>query len=78
MLPYLLRRAATLTLVFLALVVLIFVIARIVPGDPARIALGPLASQAQLEQMQVQMGLDQPFFCQLTSYLKEIVQGDLG
>lgn len=78
MLSYLIRRAATLALVFLGLAVLIFIIARIVPGDPARIALGPLASPAQVEQMQIQMGLDQPFFGQLLNYLSGIAQGDLG
>ena len=75
---YLLRRALTLLIVLLGLAILIFVIARIVPGDPARIALGPLATPEQVAQLRAEMGLDQPFLVQLWRYLAGIVQGDLG
>ena len=57
MVNYILKRIVTLFLVFLGLAILIFVIARIVPGDPARIALGPLASAQQVEEMRQEMGL---------------------
>lgn len=75
---YFAKRALSLLLVFLGLAILIFIIARIVPGDPARIALGPLATAAQVEQMQQEMGLDQPFHLQLWNYLSGLAQGDLG
>ena len=65
MVNYILKRIVTLFLVFLGLAILIFVIARIVPGDPARIALGPLASAQQVEEMRQEMGLNDPFFIQL-------------
>ncbi|MEM9247165.1 MAG: ABC transporter permease [Pseudomonadota bacterium] len=78
MLLYLLRRAASLFLVLLGLAILIFVIARIVPGDPARIALGPLATADQVAELRQEMGLDEPFFVQLTTYLSKLSQGDLG
>lgn len=78
MLLYLLRRAASLFLVLLGLAILIFVIARIVPGDPARIALGPLATADQVAELRAEMGLDEPFFVQLTTYLGKLGQGDLG
>ncbi len=75
---YLLRRAMTLLLVLLGLAILIFVIARIVPGDPARIALGPLATSEQVAELRAEMGLDAPFPVQLWSYLSGLAQGDLG
>ncbi|MGJ8586074.1 MAG: ABC transporter permease [Marinosulfonomonas sp.] len=75
---YLFRRAATLFLVLLGLAILIFVIARIVPGDPARIALGPLASADQVASLRDEMGLNDPYPVQLWTYLTGIVQGDLG
>jgi len=78
LLLYLAKRALTLLLVFFGLAVLIFIIARIVPGDPARIALGPLATANQVAEMRREMGLDQPFLQQLWSYLSGLVQGDLG
>ena len=76
MVNYILKRIVTLFLVFLGLAILIFVIARIVPGDPARIALGPLASAQQVEEMRQEMGLNDPFFIQLWNYLTGLAQGD--
>ena len=78
MLAYLLKRAVTLLLVLLGLAILIFVIARIVPGDPARIALGPLATAEQVAELREEMGLNQSFPVQLWTYLSGLVQGDLG
>ena len=78
MLSYLLRRALTLLLVLFGLSILIFIIARIVPGDPARIALGPLATATQVEELREEMGLNASFPVQLWSYLSGLVQGDLG
>ena len=78
MLFYLIRRAASLFFVLFGLAILIFVIARIVPGDPARIALGPLATSGQVTELRIEMGLDEPFFVQLGTYLSGLAQGDLG
>ncbi len=72
------RRALTLLLVLFGLSILIFIIARIVPGDPARIALGPLATATQVEELREEMGLNASFLVQLWSYLSGLVQGDLG
>jgi len=65
-------------LVLFGLSILIFIIARIVPGDPARIALGPLATATQVEELREEMGLNASFPVQLWSYLSGLVQGDLG
>lgn len=78
MIFYLLRRAASLFMVLLGLAILIFVIARIVPGDPARIALGPLATAEQVTELRAEMGLDDPYHVQLWTYLSGLAQGDLG
>jgi ABC-type dipeptide/oligopeptide/nickel transport system permease component len=58
--------------------VVIFVIARIVPGDPARIALGPLATPEQVVQLRAEMGLDRPAIVQFGAYIAGVVRGDLG
>jgi len=78
MLAYLLRRALTLLFVLFGLAVLIFIIERIVPGDPARIALGPLATASQVTELREEMGLNASFPVQLWSYLSGLAQGDLG
>ena len=65
-------------LVLLGLSLLIFVIARVIPGDPARIALGPLASRAQIAALRAQMDLDEPLPVQYAHYIRGLVRGDFG
>ncbi len=65
-------------LVLVGLSVLIFIIARILPGDPARLALGPFASQEMVARLRHQMGMDQPLHLQYVAYVRGIFRGDLG
>ena len=65
-------------LVLVGLSVLIFIIARILPGDPARLALGPFASQEMVARLRHQMGMDQPLHLQYVAYVSGIFRGDLG
>lgn len=58
--------------------ILIFVIARVIPGDPARIALGPMASQEQVESLRKELYLDRPLPLQYLEFIKRLLQGDLG
>ena len=57
---FLLRRILLSILVLFGISVLIFVIARIVPGDPARMALGPRAPKDVVERLRQEMYLDKP------------------
>lgn len=57
---------------------LIFVIVRVAPGDPARVLLGPDASQEQVQQVTAQLGLDRPLYQQYVSYLGDVVRFDCG
>ena len=75
---FLIRRLMWSVLVLVGLSVVIFMIARVVPGDPARIALGPLATPDQVAELQVEMGLDQPLHIQYARYMGGLLQGDLG
>lgn len=61
-----------------ATIFLSFILFHLVPGDPARIALGPNASQAQVAALRVQLGLDRPWPVQLAGYLQALFRGDLG
>jgi peptide/nickel transport system permease protein len=58
--------------------VLIFSMARIIPGDPAAIALGSTASAEQVEQLRVEMNLDKPLPVQYGIFLANVLKGDLG
>src|SRR5690606_38447638 len=58
--------------------IVIFVIDRVIPGDPARIALGPMASAAQVEALRRQLYLDRPLPLQYYEFVKRSLRGDLG
>jgi peptide/nickel transport system permease protein len=58
--------------------VLVFLMLRMIPGDPARLLLGEFASPEELVRLRSQMGLDQPYLVQYGIYLKNILQADLG
>lgn len=55
-----------------------FVLARIVPGDPARMLAGEQASEQALQQIREQMGLDKSIPAQFIDYLGQVLQGNFG
>ena len=64
--------------VLLGLSIIIFCILRIVPGDPARVALGPRASEETVEEYREEMHYNDPLPVQYGYWLKDVLQGDLG
>jgi peptide/nickel transport system permease protein len=75
---YVVRRVATAILVVAGVIVLTFVIARVVPGDPAATWAGPHASAAQITAARRFLGLDRPAAVQLASYFGGILTGNWG
>ena len=75
---YTLWRSARIFPVALVVLTLIFLLFRMVPGDPARAIAGPQAREDAVERIRKELGLDRPLHIQYTSYLAGIVQGDLG
>ena len=78
MTAYVVRRLAFLGLMLVGLLVLTFVISHVAPGDPARVAAGPDASNAMVETVRKDFGLDQPLRVQFVQYVKRSVTGDFG
>lgn len=76
--PFILRRLALSIFVLFGLSIMIFVIARIIPGDPARMALGPRAPVEVVEKLSKQMHLDRPISEQYMFWLQGVFHGDLG
>jgi peptide/nickel transport system permease protein len=77
--PFILRRLAISIFVLFGLSILIFLIARVVPGDPARMALGPRAPVDVVERLRQQMYLDKPLLQQYGLWLRDVVaHGNLG
>jgi peptide/nickel transport system permease protein len=58
--------------------IVVFFMVRAIPGDPAQILLGQLATQEQIQALREQMGLDKPVIVQYWLFLKDAVRGDLG
>jgi peptide/nickel transport system permease protein len=75
---YLLRRLAQAVLVVAGVIVLTFVVARVVPGDPAVAYAGPHATPQALAQVREQFGLDKPAVEQLGDYVEGTLTGDWG
>jgi peptide/nickel transport system permease protein len=74
----LLRRTIGFAFILLGLSVVIFTVARVIPGDPARMALGPLATNEQVAQLQQEMGFSKPAIVQYFDYISGVLRGNLG
>ena len=64
--------------VLLGVVILVFILARIIPGDPCRAALGERATDAICNAFNVRYGLDKPIPIQFVTYVGNVATGDLG
>jgi peptide/nickel transport system permease protein len=62
----------------LAVSVVTFILIRLLPGNPADLILGPHRTEAGVEALTREMGLDRPLPVQYWMYLKDILHGDLG
>jgi peptide/nickel transport system permease protein len=78
LIAYVARRVALAVLVVAGVIVLTFVIAHVVPGDPAATWAGPHASAAQVAAARRYLGLDRPPAVQLLSYFGGILTGNWG
>jgi peptide/nickel transport system permease protein len=77
-LGYISRRLFHLGLIMFGVSVVVFLMLRMIPGDPAQLLLGEFASPGELDRLREQLGLNQSLFTQFWIYLSHIVQGDLG
>jgi len=75
---YVLRRLLLLVVVLFGITVLTFTISHLIPADPARYAAGLEAGPEQVEKLREELGLDKPPVIQYFSYMKNLLQGDLG
>lgn len=72
------KRFGTSLVVLIGVSLLIFAIARIIPGDPARIALGPNATAQAVALLRDRLHLNDSFIVQYGYFLADLVRGDLG
>lgn len=75
---YVAQRLLLALVVVLGITFVVFMIMQIVPGDPARVILGPYASDESVAGLRDRLGLDRPFFEQYLTWLGKAARGDFG
>jgi peptide/nickel transport system permease protein len=78
MIQFLIRRLIASIPVMLGVVVIVFVLVRVIPGDPCTATLGERANAQRCAQFNERIGLNEPIPVQLGIYLKDVVTLDLG
>ena len=78
-LRYAAKRLIGLALVMWLVATMVFLILRVIPGDPVQIIAGiDVVDRAALAEMRAELGLDQPILVQYVNWLANAARGDLG
>ncbi|MGG5818026.1 ABC transporter permease [Falsiroseomonas sp. HW251] len=78
MVYFLIRRLLAAVPTLLAVLTLVFVIVRIVPGDPALVILGDQATPEAIAALHLRLGLDRPLWAQYVAFIGDALTGDFG
>jgi peptide/nickel transport system permease protein len=78
MLRFLLQRLLALIPVLFTVAVIVFLILRLTPGDPAAVIAGNNATNEDIDRIREQLGLTKPLLAQFGIWLSGVLQGDLG
>ena len=75
---FFLKRIAYFIPTLLGLLILVFLVSRVIPGDPAALVAGETATADQVKAIRTQLGFDRPLYIQFGVYVRQLVTGDLG
>ncbi len=78
MLTYVARRFLVAIPTLWGVATVVFIMARMLPGDPARVIAGVLATPQDIQRIRIDMGLDQPLWVQYLDFLGSLLRLDLG
>lgn len=78
MIWYIIKRLLAAAPTLIAVLTAVFVIVRIIPGDPALTVLGDQATPAALAALRTKLGIDKPLHLQYFDFMAAALQGDLG
>lgn len=78
MLKFILKRLGISVLIVFLISIFAFSLMHILPGDPARLALGEDASQEDVDALRVELNLDKPLITQYLLWVKGVFQGNFG
>jgi peptide/nickel transport system permease protein len=75
---YLAQRLVASAVTLLGVSVIVFLMVRVLPGDPAQVLAGLLATEEDVARLRVDLGLDQPLHVQYAIFLSRLAHGNLG
>jgi peptide/nickel transport system permease protein len=75
---YILRRLGLALVTLWLLSVIVFFAGQVLPGDPGRAILGPLAAQSAVRALDQQLGVNRPLLTQYWSWISGLVHGNMG
>ncbi|PJI09276.1 MULTISPECIES: nickel ABC transporter permease [Clostridium] len=75
---FILKRLGQLIAVLFIVSIIVFIVTRVIPGDPAAVMLGPQAPKDAVVKMRESLGLNKPLIMQYGKFLLGILHGDLG
>ncbi|MGA8461201.1 MAG: ABC transporter permease [Streptosporangiaceae bacterium] len=78
MATYILRRLGLAVVTLLLLSVIVFFAGQVLPGDPGRAILGPLAAQSAVHALDQQLGVNQPLLTRYWSWITGVLHGNMG
>ena len=78
MTKYITKRVLILIPTLLAIIFIVFGIMNITPGDPGRTILGVQATQEAVDQLNEELGVNDPFFVRYVDYVVDLLHGDMG
>ncbi len=75
---YLLKRVLAVIPVLLVVTIIVFLMLRLTPGDPAANIAGDAATTQDIEKLRIELGLNEPLPVQFAIYVKNLAKGDFG
>jgi len=78
MIAYIVRRLFSMIPTFLLAALLVFLFMHLIPGDPASVMLGDMATIDQVAKLREEMGLNKPLYVQFGIWFAGMLKGDLG
>ncbi|MGB4609861.1 MAG: ABC transporter permease [Saccharofermentanales bacterium] len=75
---YILKKAGQMLITLLLIILLVFIMFELIPGNPARIMLGMNAGKEQVAALESELGINDPLPLKIKNYLVGLMQGDLG
>src|ERR1700736_6869016 len=78
MTQYVVRRLLQFVPVLVIVTIVVFLMVRLIPGDPAAALLGPQAQPEQIARLRATMGLERPLWVQYSIWVNRMLRGDFG